>query len=195
MAESDSWDAYAEGWDQDEAARAYAEAAFGSLVTVLAEADASIDGANVLDFGCGTGLLTERLVAAGASVHAVDTSAAMLAVLHDKMTDNGWTQVTTSADLTTVPGGRDLIVCSSVCAFLDDYPAAVADLVDLLAPGGLFVQWDWERAGDDEHGLSRPEILAALDRAGLDRVVVDTAFTASVGDATMAPLIGHGRRP
>jgi len=41
--------------------------------------------AEVTDFGCGTGLLTERLVSAGAAVHAADTSQAMLDVLDRKV--------------------------------------------------------------------------------------------------------------
>lgn len=195
MADDESWDAYADGWDQDEGARAYAEAAFASLLTVVAEAGVDLDGARVVDFGCGTGLMTERLVGVGASVHAVDTSPAMLAVLDAKVDERGWSQVTTGAEPPVAQGSHDLIVCSSVCSFLDDYPGTAAELVGLLRPGGLFVQWDWERSGDDEHGLTRTEIQDALGRAGLDQVVVETAFSVSMGEATMEPLIGHGRAP
>lgn len=194
MDEEDSWDSWASGWDEDEGARAYAGAAFASLQGVLAEEGLVLDGATAVDFGCGTGLLTERLVEAGTAVHAVDTSPAMLAVLDAKVTDRGWSNVTTGAALPTGVTA-DLIVCSSVCSFLEDYPGTAAQLVGLLRPGGVFVQWDWERADGDEHGLSRTEIEAALRAAGLDRIVVEIGFSVPMEGETMQPLIGHGRKP
>lgn len=194
MDDDDSWDALAEGWDRDEGARAYAEAAFGSLQAVLDDAGIRLEGAVVLDYGCGTGLLTERMVAAGAAVHAVDTSLAMLAVLDEKAVDRRWVDVTTSTELPPPSPTHDLIVCSSVCSFLEDYPGTVVDLVERLRPGGLFVQWDWERVDGDEHGLTRSDIASALQGAGLEAIVVDVDFVAAVGDETMRPLIGHGRR-
>lgn len=189
------WDDYADGWDRDEGARAYAGGAFSSLGEALAGRGLRLTGATVIDFGCGTGLLTERLVAAGASVRAVDSSAAMLAVLDEKITARGWTNVETSPVIPTGPGTHDLIVCSSVCSFLDDYPGTVAQLVALLRPGGLFVQWDWERDGEDGHGLTRTEVTDALAGAGLVDVLVDVGFVVSFGEETMSPLMGLGQKP
>lgn len=189
------WDGYADGWDEEAATRAYAEAAFASLRGLLSDRGATLLGANVIDFGCGTGLLTEQLVAAGASVDAVDTSSAMLTVLDSKVAQHGWSNVRSSAELPGAASGYDLIVCSSVCSFLDDYPRTVRDLVSCLRPGGIFVQWDWERSGDDPDGLSYDEITETLDLAGLDEVSVSAGFTASAGGQTMSPLMGHGRRP
>ncbi len=188
------WDGYAEDWDEDGAARAYATAAFSSLQEVLRSQGTVLAGTRVIDFGCGTGLLTEQLVAAGATVRAVDTSPAMLAVLDAKIARHGWTSVTTSAAPPAAEPAYDLIVCSSVCSFLDDYPGTVQDLVSRLRPGAMFIQWDWERTDDDPHGLSRHEISEALGRAGLEDVSVSVAFSAAVGDQTMRPLMGHGRR-
>ena len=123
------WDEYAPSWDRDPGPRAYADAAFGSLLEVVRTSGLSLDAAEVLDFGCGTGLLTEHLVAAGASVLAVDTSPGMLDALTAKIDQHGWTTVDTAAELPDHPARFDLIVCSSVCGFLDDYPATVAELV------------------------------------------------------------------
>lgn len=118
------WDEPATGWDADEAARAYAAEAFSSLLAVLGEQP--LDGSRVIDFGCGTGLLTERLVANGASVYAVDSSSAMLAVLDAKVSEHGWSGVVTGRAVSSDMSNVDLIVCSSVCAFLDDYPGTFA---------------------------------------------------------------------
>ncbi|MEE9416605.1 MAG: class I SAM-dependent methyltransferase [Acidimicrobiales bacterium] len=156
---------------------------------------AALAGARVLDFGSGTGLLTEHLVAAGATVHAVDTSPAMIEVLDAKIAEQRWTKVTTSAERPATTPQYDLIVCSSVCSFLDDYPATVTALVALIQPAGLFVQWDWEREDGDTHGLSKAEINSALTDAGLIGVSVNAGFSISIDDQTLSPLMGYGQRP
>ena len=46
------WDDYADGWDSDETAALYSNEAFKSLSNIV-----DVKGANLLDFGCGTGLL------------------------------------------------------------------------------------------------------------------------------------------
>ena len=188
------WDQYADGWDDDPAARSYAAAAFTSLRELLDESTVSLAGAAVLDFGCGTGLLTERLIGAGASVLAVDTSHAMLNVLGSKPQLADSSAVETSTTLPSSGERFDLVVCSSVCSFLDDYPASVVALLGLLKPAGIFVQWDWERAPGDDHGLTRDEIVGALDAAGLGNVEVRIGFEVDFEGEPMAPLMGHGAK-
>lgn len=192
-ATANEWDESAEGWDGDEATRAYAAGAFASLCTLLEPR--SLTGMRVLDFGCGTGLLTEQLVAAGAAhVCAVDSSPAMLAVLDDKIVDQAWSSVISSQAVPVDPDAFDLVVCSSVMAFIDDYEATVVTLVQLLSPDGRFVQWDWERVDDDPHGLSRSEISTALVEAGLEDVSVEIGFEVEAHGQTMRPLMGVGQR-
>lgn len=192
------WDQVAPDWDEDPYARAYAKAAFGSLTSVLVQSDVNMAQARVLDFGCGTGLLTELLVGAGASVHAVDTSTGMLDVLKRKAAERGWNSVTMASELSAEESPVDMIVCSSVCAFVDDYPALVQELTSHLTRGGFFIQWDWERSGgaaaEDDRGLAREQIAVALKAAGLEDVEVAVAFTIDIEGQSMAPLIGHGRR-
>lgn len=195
-ASPNEWDEYADGWDSDAAARTYASEAAASLQSTLSSFEIGLDGARVVDFGCGTGLLTERLVEGGAQVTAVDRSRAMLDVLDRKVAERGWTSVRTTDTTSGLTHGFDLVVCSSVCSFVDDYPATVAELVDVLRPGGVFVQWDWEREADaDDGGLTRSEISDALAQVGLVDTLVETAFAVSMFGETMRPLIGRGRRP
>ncbi|MCB9412938.1 MAG: class I SAM-dependent methyltransferase [Actinobacteria bacterium] len=194
------WDQLAVSWDGDEIIRSYASAAFASLEQVLAAHGMALPGSRVLDFGCGTGLLTAFLVDGGAAVDAVDTSAGMLNVLRAKIKTHGWTDVSATSELPVGAPTRpyDLIVCSSVCAFLDDYPAVVAQLVRMLRRGGLFVQWDWERDDpDDAHGLTRDEIRSALTAAGLANIRVQVGFENTIPgyEETMRPLLGEGRLP
>ena len=193
----DPWDEYAAAWDDDPAARAYAAAAFSSLVAVLDERGATLAGADVCDFGCGTGLLTEQFAGTVTSVDAVDTSPVMRGVLEAKAECRGWRHVRLDHDIPSAHAGHDLVVCSSVCSFLDDYPGTVQRLAELLRPGGLFVQWDWERPdGDnDPHGLSRSEVHEAIEGAGLADVHVGTAFEIEIDSRLMRPLIGVGQKP
>jgi predicted TPR repeat methyltransferase len=198
IGDGDSWDDAAHGWDDDPAVIAYAAAAHRSLVAVLDARGHGIEAARVLDFGCGTGLLTERLVTDGAaSVAAVDTSEAMLAVLDAKVAAHGWGNVDTADGISSSGTHYDLVVASSVCSFLDDYPGTVADLASLLAAGGTFVQWDWELDPDDAdgHGLSRTQIRDALEAAGLVDIHVDTAFRVAIDGAEMTPIVGIGSKP
>lgn len=190
------WDRYAASWDQEEAVQAYAGAAFASLKTLLKDQAITLEGARVVDFGCGTGLLTERLAQRVAMVHAVDTSSAMLDVLKTKIDERGWSNVQATTDLPKKTTPHDVVVCSSVCSFLDDYPATVNQLVSLLRPGGLFVQWDWERNTDDPRssGLTSIEIKNALTAAGLENINVDTGFVISASGQVMRPVMGSGRR-
>ena len=197
MDPNDEWAAPAAGWDDEPAVRAYADAAYASLLRLLPGQGLRLDGSHVCDFGCGTGLLTERLVADGVAVDAVDTSEAMLTVLRDKVATRPLLGVAVSSEVIGATDGYDLVVCSSVCSFLPDYPAVAADLVGRLRPGGVFVQWDWERSPDDAggEGLSREEVRAALAAAGLSDITVETGFEVAVGAEWMRPLLGHGRRP
>ena len=192
--QKNEWDDYAAGWDEDEAAQAYARAAYASLAFALTKMGASIEGVHTLDFGCGTGLLSSHLAKSSASILGVDTSKEMLNVFNAKIRSDRWAHVKTS-DVLPSDGEFDLIVCSSVCSFLDDYSARVKQLAGLLSPGGIFVQWDWELNVEDEepHGLSRDEIRQALSDAGFDDIKVDAAFEVPVGDVVMRPLMGIAR--
>ncbi|MDH5672821.1 MAG: class I SAM-dependent methyltransferase [Myxococcales bacterium] len=194
---ADAWAEEAATWNEDPAVVAYADAAWASL---LASVPVGSD-AHVLDFGCGTGLLTERISPRVREVVAVDASPAMVEVLATKALPNvrfgvaKWTPETISDD-ELAAGPFDLIVCSSVCAFLDDYPGTVAMLADRLAPNGYFAQWDWELdpTAAEPFGLTSDGITKALVGAGLEVVSVGIGFDVPIEDQHMRPLMGIGRR-
>ena len=201
-----TWDSYAEGWDEDAGVRAYAQAAFECLARLCAERSASVVGARTCDFGCGTGFLTEKLATVCAGVVALDTSTEMMDRLRRKIDQLGLTNVHTTTETIEYAVRHDkaifgipfdVVVCSSVCAFLDDYAATTRTLVRLLRPGGLFVQWDWEVDPHvpDSFGLAREDVNATLLGAGLEAVHVTSAFEVSLGDETVRPLVGVGQVP
>lgn len=192
------WDDHAAGWDDQPGVQDYADAAFESLHRLADATGFSPAGPAACDFGCGTGLLTERLAREYRQIDAVDRSPAMLAIVQAKVERHGWDHVRTSTELPGPTPKYDLVVCSSVLGFVDDYPATVAQLVARMKPGGLFVQWDWESNPDDDddpYGLSRDSIRETLTGAGLALVAVGDGFVVSVGDEQMSPLVGSGRTP
>jgi 2-polyprenyl-3-methyl-5-hydroxy-6-metoxy-1,4-benzoquinol methylase len=200
-----SWDEQAGTWDEDAAVRAYSEGAFSSLLRLAADGLLKLDGARILDFGCGTGLLTEKLSPRAESVVALDTSTAMIQVLNDKAAALGLANVETiaaplqkamSANPRLFGQKFDLVACSSVLAFLDDYPETVRELGQLLCPGGVFVQWDWELdpTSEEPFGLTRFQIDRALAAAGLTNRIVDVAFDVEFEGEHMRPLMGFGVR-
>ena len=83
-----------------------------------------------------------------------------------------------------------LIVASSVCAFVPDYKATIQLLRSMLAPGGYFVQWDWELTDTNtEYGLSGETISSALQSAGFENVFVSRPFTMKAEDTNEAQVI------
>ena len=147
--------------------------------------------------------MTEQLAERAERVVALDTSTAMVEVLAAKVEQHGWSNVDAiAASLDSVRHDRpelftstfDLVVASSVCAFLDDYPGTAAELATLLRPGGVFVQWDWELNDEDDEavGLTRSQMLNALAVAHLSDIRVERAFEVEVEGETMRPLVGFG---
>jgi len=113
---SNEWDEYAENWDVDPTVEKYARKAFSELVDNL-----NIDGLTVLDFGCGTGVLTQFMSPAVKSIVAIDPSSEMIKYLDNKALDN----VSSIADYLSEELVQNrpelenkfvLIVASSVCA-------------------------------------------------------------------------------
>jgi len=188
---SDSWDDYAGDWDRDKDVILYSEEAFKSLSNII-----QLNGLNILDFGCGTGLLTEKMAPHANRVVALDTSLKMLKVLVDKNLPN----VTVIprplseelvAENELLQSKFDLIVASSVCSFLTDYESVLSLIKSLLVPGGTFVQWDWltlEKGLD--FGLTEEIIDAAFKKAGFSSSFITQSFSLSSSRGSMPVLMG-----
>ena len=188
-----SWDSYAEGWDSNSDVISYSERAFRSLTDTL-----NCEGARILDFGCGTGLLTERLTPLASSIVALDPSGKMLAVLEAKQLDNVTTiQASLTRELIDqnrqLQGRFDLIVASSALAFVPNYRETVRMLAELLNRGGRLVQWDWLKEDSDEDtGFAREDITAAFRDAGLSDIRVTIPFSMGTGEDRMDVVMGTG---
>lgn len=102
------------------------------------------DGMRVLEVGCGTGIVTRRLVARLAGrgdVVATDLNEAMLAHARARLPDPGgvtWRQ----ADATRLPfetGTFDAVLCQFAIMFFPDKAAGAREAFRVLKPGGAWL--------------------------------------------------------
>jgi trans-aconitate methyltransferase len=108
-----SWDEYADARDEDESAIAYSVEAFKSLARIV-----SPETKAILDFGCGTGLLTEKLSFVGKRVVALDSSVQWDWWSQDNESDFGLSEERVelafkNAGLTTLPLSQPFLMSSS----------------------------------------------------------------------------------
>lgn len=187
---SESWDDYAEEWDKNEDAISYSEKAFESLTNVI-----SLEGLNILDFGCGTGLLTEKMSKLAKQVVALDTSYKMVSLLKDKKLSNVTAiyepiSIETIKENVSLLSNFDLITASSVFGFLPQYESTLLLLKSLLVPGGLFVQWDWlSPTKDPEFGFSEKQVETAYKETGFELISITKPFSLTSSKGTMAVIM------
>ena len=191
---NDSWDEYAEEWDSNKDAISYANKAFDSLIDQV-----NLSDLDVLDFGCGTGLLTEKISPHASKVVALDSSSKMISVLTNKTLPN----VTTfseqlSEDLinknTSLHNRFDLIVASSVFGFLPDYESTLTLLKSLLVPDGVLIQWDWLSPSEDaDFGLSEEKIESTYRETGFKLISMTKPFSLTSSKGTMSVLMAAAK--
>ena len=188
---NDSWDDYALEWDLNDDAINYSEKAYKSLLQVV-----KIENKNILDFGCGTGLLTEKMASSAKTIVALDLSSKMISVLNSKNIRN---VISISEPLTTeliknstaFENKLNIIVASSVCSFLPDYESTLKLLKSLLLNDGFFVQLDWlSPENKPEFGLSEARINKALKDAGFKQVSITKPFSISGSEGNMPVVMG-----
>ena len=191
---SNEWDEYAENWDVDPTVEEYAKNAFSELLDNI-----DINGLTVLDFGCGTGALTQLMSPTVKSIVAIDPSSEMIKHLDKKTLNN----ISTISDylskelVQTLPEFEnkfDLIVASSVCGFLPDYEATLSLLKSLIKDGGVFVQWDWLSTDDSsDMGLSEKRVKQAFVANGFVNTRVNSPYIMSSSKGNMPVLMAIGK--
>jgi ubiquinone/menaquinone biosynthesis C-methylase UbiE len=125
------------------------------------------NGKRALDFGAGTGNLTEKLLTMGYEVTAVDISAEMCELLkkkHRTYLDAAKLAVVNAPieDVSFEAGKFDLVTCYSVLHHLPDYEAALRQLCGFLKQGGV-IYLDHEAS--PYYWKMEPTMLAELIKA------------------------------
>ena len=102
--------------------------------------DGPLEGLEIVDIGCGAGLLAEPLSRLGAAVSGIDPAAGLVEVAraHAAATGADLTyRVGTVEDLAREGAKFDVVLAMEVVEHVNDVPAFVASAASLLKPGGL----------------------------------------------------------
>ena len=100
----------------------------------------SLQGARVLDVGCGGGLLSEAMAQAGANVTAIDLAPDLLKIARLHGLESGvkvdYRQVAAETLADEMPGQFDVISCMEMLEHVPSPPSILAACTKLLKPGG-----------------------------------------------------------
>ncbi|HZU90034.1 MAG TPA: methyltransferase domain-containing protein [Stellaceae bacterium] len=118
-------------------------------------------GERILDLGCGDGVLSERIAAAGASVVAVDAGPDMVAAARARGLD---ARVTDGQRL-AFDRAFDAVFSNAALHWMRDADAVLAGVFRALKPGGRFVA---EMGGHGNIAAILVALSAVLARRGLD---------------------------
>lgn len=90
-------------------------------------------GLDVLDVGCGGGILSESLTRLGGRVHGIDASekAIEIAKRHGSKLQGLTYEVATTDELVARGFSYDLVICSEVLEHVPDYELLISDLAKL----------------------------------------------------------------
>ncbi|MGY5770239.1 class I SAM-dependent DNA methyltransferase [Vibrio antiquarius] len=187
------WDGLAKNWESNPATEQFAQSVFEQLQQLT-----QLDGIKVLDFGCGTGQLSQRLSPMVKDIVALDASEAMIEELDKKELANVEPVVDALsrglvAQHPAFRGQFDLVVASSVLAFVEDLDASLKISHSLLNHGGYFVHFDWI-AESEQDGFTLAKSKRALKDAGFTEVESQHVFDITSDGKKMSVLMGLGRR-
>jgi len=149
--------------EQHWSARRYAETAHfvPELGTPVLGLLAPCPGERVLDLGCGDGVLTERIIASGATVVAVDAAPDMVAAPRARGID---AHVMRGQDL-TFEREFDAVFSNAALHWMRPTGAVLSGVRRALKPGGRFVG---EMGGHNNTAAIIVALSAVLGRRGLD---------------------------
>jgi len=144
-------------------AERYAEAAHfvPTLGAPVLELLAPEPGERILDLGCGDGVLTEKIAAAGATVVAVDAAPDMVAAAQAR----GLDARVVAAQHLAFDHEFDAVFSNAALHWMRPPEAVLAGVYRALKPGGRFVG---EMGGHNNTAAIMVAISAVLARLGLD---------------------------
>lgn len=186
------WNNFASSWETTPGVKDFAQYCFRDL-----SKRQKLQGLRVLDFGCGTGLLTELLSLSGAEVVAVDSSEKMLEILAQKklshvqilQSDLNFDDIKTEKLLQTP---FDIIVASSVMAFVSNQSEKFSQLHGLLHDNGHFFQWDWLKVTDGADFGFHPKDLQKLYESNQFKIIsLGESFEVKSENGVFKALLVH----
>ncbi len=156
---------------------------------------------DVLDFGCGTGLVTLRLQPFVKTITGADSSKGMLSVLQNKVSRSDFKNVKIQfVDFDKgerVAGEFHLVVSSMTLHHIHDIAPLFRQMYDLLHPGGIFCISDLDKEDGSFHGDNTGVLHFGFDRQHLKGLLEKAGFK-EIRDVTAAAVEkeseGRGKR-
>jgi ubiquinone/menaquinone biosynthesis C-methylase UbiE len=147
---------------------------------------------DVLDFGCGTGLLTLRVQPLVHSVTGVDSSQKMLDILTAKIKDHNLSNISTKyLDLEqgdVLDGSYHLIVSSMTMHHIQKIRPLLDQFYQVLATPGCLCIADLDLDDDQFHDNKDGVFHGGFDRTELHQVLIEAGFD-DVLDRTAAEVM------
>lgn len=178
-------------FDQDAAswdAKEYRIKMAGNVTEAIRNEVILNSGMDLMDFGCGTGLVSLPMAAEAGSLSGVDNSAGMLEVFLTKAAEMNLPNVKSLnlnlGDGDTLPGSYDLILSSMAFHHVKDISSLIRLLVDALNPGGYLCIADLDsenglfhadNTGVYHFGFDRENMMELFRLSGLNEVRACTA--------------------
>jgi ubiquinone/menaquinone biosynthesis C-methylase UbiE len=147
MAASSEWQKAREAAERYE--RILVSTIFDPFAAVLVEAAGLKRGEAVLDCGCGTGAVARRaagIVSTPGRIVAVDINAGMIEVARSlPPVDSAFIEwhVESASQLALGDRSVDAVLCAQTLQYLAQRPAALAEMLRVLRPGGRVVLSTW----------------------------------------------------
>lgn len=136
---------------------------------------------SVLDFGCGTGLITLPLALRVHTVTGVDSSKGMLEVLSTKVLQQHARNIQTMhLDLSSddvLSGSYDAIVSSMTLHHIKDTSKLLKHFYEALQPGGQIALADLDAEGGKFHDHNDGVFHFGFDRAALGQLMAEAGFS------------------
>ncbi len=156
---------------------------------------------DVLDFGCGTGLVTLRLQPFVKTITGADSSKGMLSVLQNKVSRSDFKNVKIKfVDFDKgerVAGEFHLVVSSMTLHHIHDIAPLFRQMYDLLNPGGILCISDLDKEDGSFHGDNTGVLHFGFDRQHLKGLLEKAGFK-EIRDVTAAAVEkeseGRGKR-
>lgn len=146
---------------------------------------------DLLDFGCGTGLLSLNLLPLVKSVTGADSSQGMLDILNSKISAQKLEGIkTVFIDLEngdTIPGMYDVITCSMAMHHIKDTAAFLEKFQRVLKPGGYLAIADLDSEDGMFHDNNEGVFHNGFSRLDMKNIFLKAGFS-SVSDFTAAEV-------